>query len=498
MQATGAHGSERPDVIVCGSGISGFAGAITALENGARVTIVEKAPAIGGSTVLSSGVLWTVADYDEMRRHIPQGNPILQWLVHDALDEAAAWLFAAGVRAGPHQPFLTIGRGWQLEPAQAIEALAARFRALGGEIRTSCAMEALLTQDGRVSGLRCVTPRGTVEHSADAVILATGGFQANAELVSRYVVRDAASLALRGNPWSTGDGLIAATAIGAALTAGLDKFYGHALCAAEIRGSRIDFQGRSQYYGTHSVALNLHGRRFCDESENATEEVLNYRLAQQPEARGWYVIDEQLLSMRPVPGLDVITSAIVERARAAGARVVTGASLDEFCRAMAEQGLSRLAVHEELSRFNAAMEGGFADDLSPPRQAHRRPLSAPFYAVPVQAAITFTMGGLAVDERGRVLRRAASSAIGRNVPPERASNGPGDAAFEQDGYRECPIPGLYAAGCDVGNISHRGYMGGLSTGLVMGRMAGRDAAGYALRKAGRQSQIGPSFGIRTG
>jgi succinate dehydrogenase/fumarate reductase flavoprotein subunit len=411
---------------------------------------------------------------------VPHGDPILQWLVCDGIDAASAWLFSLGVRAGPEESFFAVGRGWRIEPVQALNVLAERFRTLGGTLLTSHALEALASRATGVQGVRCTTAHGSLDIPADAVVLATGGFQGNAELVTRYVVRDATHLALRASPWSTGDGLLAAIDIGAAHSPGLDKFYGHALCAVPEREAAADFRALSQFYGPWSVALDVNGRRFCDESDGAAEEVLNYRLAHQPQGRGWYVIDKAMLAMRPMPGLDLVTSAIVERARAAGASVVEGASVEALGAALARHGVPGAVACGELVRFNAAMIDG-ADDLVPPRRANRRPLVPPLYAVPVQASITFTMGGLAVDERARVLRRAGSSAIGRRVPAERAHAGTAEAPFEIDAYREATIPGLYAAGCDVGNVHHRGYLGALASGLVIGRVAGQQAAGFAQR-----------------
>jgi succinate dehydrogenase/fumarate reductase flavoprotein subunit len=322
-----------------------------------------------------------------------------------------------------------------------------------------------------------------VDLDADAVVLATGGFQGNPELVTRYIVPDATALALRANPWSTGDGLIAATSIGAAHSPGLDKFYGHALCVVPPRHGTVDFRALSQFYGPWSVALNLEGRRFCDESEGAAEEVLNYRLAHQPCGRGWYVIDEATLDMRPMPGLDLVTSVIVERARSAGATILSGASIEALCRSLAEQGVPAGVARAELQHFNAAMANDLVDDLAPPRCENRRPLVPPLYAVPVQASITFTMGGLAADERARVLRRAGSSAIGGPLPVERGEIELSDTPLEVDRYRESAIPGLYAAGCDLGNVHHRGYVGGLACGLVAGRTAGREAAKFVRRRS---------------
>jgi succinate dehydrogenase/fumarate reductase flavoprotein subunit len=103
---------------------------------------------------------------------------------------------------------------------------------------------------------------------------------------------------------------------------------------------------------------------------------------------------------------------------------------------------------------------GRADDLPVPRRARRHALDrAPFWAIKVKASITFTAGGLAVDEAMRVLDRFSSAsplALG--------------AAAHQ------PVPGLFAAGCDCGGFSGVDYLGGLASALVSGRRAGLSAS----------------------
>ena len=85
--------------------------------------------------------------------------------------------------------------------------------------------------------------------------------------------------------------------------------------------------------------------------EGAAEEVLNYRLAQQTEGRGWCVVDDYLMAQRPMPGLDLVTSAIIARARSAGAKVVSANSLDELRTKLAEHGLPASVVMGGVDGF---------------------------------------------------------------------------------------------------------------------------------------------------
>jgi succinate dehydrogenase/fumarate reductase flavoprotein subunit len=242
----------------------------------------------------------------------------------------------------------------------------------------------------------------------------------------------------------------------------------------------------SQHYGQQSIAVNLLGERFADESDGNTEDTLNQRLAHQPQGRGFYIIDGELLSCDEPHASGIVTRVIVERARSAGAPVVAGETLAELCARLAAFGIPEKRLLRAITEFNQLVESGRADELKPARLRHRRSLRrAPFVAVGVKASITFTMGGLQVDDRARVVRRTGSSSPAAPMPATRAFSESDDLATAiGTDYRQTAIAGLYAAGCDVGNISHFEYMGGLAPALATGRVAGRSAARYVKRTRG--------------
>lgn len=466
-------------IIVCGGGFAGLSAAITALQAGAKVTLIEKSPAVGGTAAFSGGLIWTFADFDVLRAKLPDGDPALQWLVFDTIDESRDWLQSLGVKVGPMQvPVLEHGRGQSIEPAQMIETLAKQFAALGGELLLDTALESLICTGGVVCGARILRDGRITELRGGAVILATGGFQGNHELVGRYIVNDPDNLTLRANPWSTGEGFIAATAMGAAASPGLDNFYGHALTAPPARFTKFQFRDVTQYQGCLAVALNLDGVRFADETSGPGEEVLNQQLARQRRGRGVYIVDDETLDLHPAQGRETITRTILARARSVGGTVIEADTLEELCAGFPAIGIPAERALASLREFNAAMENGHADTLKPGRERHRKPLlKPPFHAVAVKAAITFTMGGLQIDERARVLWRAGGISPFAPVPDSRAyADTERPVVAIGTDYRQTPIRGLYAAGSDVGNISHFGYMGGLGPALTTGRAAGTNAA----------------------
>ena len=463
---------ERFDVIVCGGGWAGLCAALTATQDGASVLLIEKAPRLGGSTRLSGGSVWTWANLEAMQRAIPGGNPVLQQLVHSRLDADRTWLAEQGLRLSPEKVFQANGRGQSIEPEQAIGQLADQFKQSGGTILLNSALDSLVVAEGGVVGVRVAQPEGVVQFRSAAVILATGGFQGNAELVARYIVPTPDNLYLRANPWSTGDAFIAATAIGAAASPGLDGFFGHALLAPPAHFDEHHFSEVSQYYGKFSVALNMRGQRFTDESEGTGEEVLNQSLARQPGGLAFFVVDEEIMGLSYTA--DRVTRAIIERAKRFDAVIVVADTISELAAELASHGLPPAGVVETIEVYNVAIADGRTDSLLPPRRRWHYPLvHPPFTAVKAKAGITQTTGGLAVDEQMRVLRRSASSS-----PMAQSIS-------SVDEYRTTPIRGLYAAGGDVGNIAHIGYMGNLGAGVVTGRIAGSGAA--SLAAAGRHA-----------
>lgn len=452
------------DVLVSGGGMAGLCAALAAAQRGAKVLVLEKGNRFGGSMYLSNGIVWTYASTDEVRRRAPDGDSALQDMLVSHLGDGLDWLEAQGVALEPERVYLTGGRGRAASGPQMTQALVDALRARGGELLPGTALQQLSTHGGAVSGALAFGEDGSVQVDARAVVLATGGFQGNAELLARYVSRHAASMYLRANPWSTGDGLLAALDAGAATTPWLDTFYGHALTAPPARFDAAGFQEMSHKYGPLAVALNLHGQRFADESAGTGEEWLNSQIARQPQASAAYVFDA-VTAEREYEG-GALGRVVLQRARQAGGPVVQAATLEELAAQMHAWGLPPAEVLRTLAGYNAAVSEGRGEFLHPPRRGNPfAVLQPPFSAALVRSGITFTCGGLRCDLDMRVLRRAQSVST---LPLVTAG---------RDEFRYAAVPGLFAAGCDVGGFSTNAYLGGLAQALVSGRIAGTCAAG---------------------
>lgn len=445
------------DAVVAGAGMAGLVTAVDLADRGADVLVLEKADEPGGSMRLSNGIVWTYLPYEAIRERAPDGDPDLQRVLAERFEDDLDWLDSVGAEL-EEPDFDVEGPGMMIDPPAFTEHMVDRLESAGGTLRTGTGFESVRTEDGRVVGADATTPDGErLRVNAENVVLATGGFQGNEELVERYVTDATDNLYLRSNPESTGDAFLAARDVGAQTTGGLGTFYGHTLAAPPADVTLETLADATQYYGYAAVALDASGDRFTDESESPLEETLAQDVASMADGRAFYVFDEHIAddAYGYTTADDILDSAADLGGRAA--RVDTLAGLREV---LDDWGANGRRAVETVREYNRAMRNDRRPE--PPRENERYPLDSPPYrVVAVQAAITFTMGGLAVTPDMQVKRRSASRS--------------GMSLVDEDG-EDGVIEGLYAAGCDVGNVHRRAYVGGLALGLVSGRVAAEDVA----------------------
>src|SRR2546430_435794 len=185
-------------MVVAGAGMAGLCAAARARELGVAPTVLEKGDRPGGSMLLSSGVIWRYPSLADFRLECPNGDPRLQRLIVERLDDSLDWLESLGaplVAAGTKNP-RTVGR--RFDPRSLTEALVQA----AGDVQTGHAL-------GPEPETRPEEP----------LVLATGGFAVR-------LARER-SLAVRSNPWSEGDALD--LALDAVTTPGMDEFYRRAM-----------------------------------------------------------------------------------------------------------------------------------------------------------------------------------------------------------------------------------------------------------------------------
>jgi fumarate reductase flavoprotein subunit len=314
--------------VVAGGGMAGLVAAARLQELGVRAVVHEKGSRLGGSMLLSSCVIWRHSDWSDFRRECPDGDPAVQHLIWSRLDAALDWLAGKGAEPISVETGNPLTTGRRFDPAQLTRSLEARI----GEVRVG---EQSIPESG-------------------PLILCTGGFGGSTELVSSHI-RPAAPLRLRANPWSQGDGLQAGVARGAALTQGLDEFYGRNMPDAPWGESEL--VALSQLYARFARIFDEDGAEFFRAEEVSWSETnVVAATARRPSARAYYLLDERGLdqAVRGRPVAEIVAAA------PAAARVAPGS-------------------------------------------LPFRPPPGTVAAVRVAAAITHTIGGLRTDDRARVL-----------------------------------------------------------------------------------------------
>jgi fumarate reductase flavoprotein subunit len=252
--------------VVAGAGMAGLVAAARLRELGRDVVVREKGTRVGGSMLLSSGVLWRHREWEDFRRECPGGDELLQRVVWERLDEAIAWLESRGAPVVWHETGNPLTVGKRFDPKGLVDALA-------GQVE--------LGVDG------CVD---------DAMILCTGGFAASSDLVTRYI-RPAASLRLRASPWSEGDGLCFALDRGASLTPGMDEFYGRNMPDAPWDETQL--VSSSQLYARFARIFDEDGVEFFERDEVSWSETnVVQATAHRRDARAFYLLDVAALEQR--------------------------------------------------------------------------------------------------------------------------------------------------------------------------------------------------------
>ena len=401
------------DVLVVGGGIGGLTAARSAMEAGARVALIEKAPGVGGSAAASGGQVWCAKDVETWLQVQPGGDPALGRALIDAYGEGVAWLPSQGVPVTPvldQVPYRFARTVYQLEPDArgAMDALAAGLVAGGGRIVLLSSLGQLhLTPAGAIAGATVRGPEGLFLMEAASVVLATGGFQASAEMRARYLGRWADRIVVRSNPYSTGDGLSAATRVGAGTAGVFSRFYGHMLPAPPARVGLHNFASIKPTFSEYAVFLNLNGCRFDDEFLG--DEVTVHAAVHQPEAVVVLVYDEgvRLRHAVPPPGSPPIRDRL-RNIQMAGGEIITAVTLSELTALMAAGwGINPRAL-TTLDRYNEVCRGGDTGLLDAPRSGGLEALETPpFYAIRLLPGTTFSYGGIRINPILRAIRKSS-------------------------------------------------------------------------------------------
>ena len=483
------------EIVIVGAGNAAFCAAFAAREQGAGVLMLERAPVDerGGNSAFTAGamrfayngvedlleVVHDLSDdeinntdfgsytedqfFDDMARVTEyRADPdLVELLVRRSFD-TIKWMHGHGIRFVPifgRQAFLVDGKfkfwgGLVLETSGGGPGLIeAHYRAAerqGIEVLNEARAVSLLSDDDGVKGVRVKKAGHTTDIMAKAVVLASGGFQANAEWRTRYLGPGWDLAKVRGTRFNTGDGIRMALDIGASPCGNWSGCHavGWDLNAPEFGDLAVGdlFQKHSYPFG---IMVNALGERFVDEGadfRNYTYAKYGRVILEQPNQLAWQVFDAKA------------TDLLRDEYRIRRITKVKADTIEELAAKL--EGVDAQRFLETVREFNAAVQadipfnpnvkdGRGTEGLDVPKSNWANTIDTPpFEAYAVTCGVTFTFGGLRITTDAQVI--------------------------DTDGH---PIPGLYAAGELVGGLFYFNYPGG--TGLMSGSVFGRIAGGSA-------------------
>ena len=487
--------SNTADVIIVGAGNAALSAALAARSAGRKVIVLEKAPESqrGGNTYFTGGaVRFAYNGLDDVQKIVPDMSQAeldvievgsyperkyfedIMRVTEGLSDQEMAntlvkgsfttmqWLAEQGVRFVPswaHQAFKVDGKfrfwgGLCLEAVGGGKGLSDQLFEIAIErnvdVRYEHTAVRLLTGDkGEVIGVVAKTPGGFVELSAPAVVLAAGGFEANPEMRARYLGPGWELAKVRGVRYNTGDGIRMALDIGA-------QPFGHwSGCHAvawDLNAPAFGNRAITDLYQKHSypfgLIVNAEGRRFVDEGadfRNYTYAKYGRAILGQPQRVAYQIFDSKTLELlRPEYRIQQVTMGEAD-------------TIEELADMM---DIDPQGLVKTIADYNAAcqpgdynptvLDGVHTDGAEPAKSNWALPIDTPPYQVfGVTCGITFTFGGLRINQRGQVMDTSDN-----------------------------PIGGLYAAGEMIGGLFYHNYAGGsgLMAGSVFGKLAGNSAA----------------------
>ncbi|WP_340315538.1 FAD-dependent oxidoreductase [Rhizorhabdus argentea] len=475
----------KTDIIIVGGGGAGMCAALEADARGLTCVLLEADIKLGGSTALSSGVYYAAGTSIQRANGITTDTPdamydyvmtLNQWalrpeiirLLCERAAEGLDFLIEQGVSfpndhlVGGGRNRVARGHSCSGEGGSIATVLADRVRETNVVLRLGTRVDGLIVEHGRVVGVRA----GGEEYRGGAVVMTTGGFGNNKDMLARLYP----SVAQHGDktwavhepaPYILGDGIAMAEQIGAGIT-GHDT--GLPLPTA---GFKHNVEGVLPPW---IMLVNVEGRRFM--AETSPFSASGYLINAQTGSKSFAIFDEKTLRevsddldyLDPLKQRMSVPSWHQESIREEVARGVVKQAMS--IEALGEAaGINPVALVEQVRRYNA--DHVLGRDMQFNKNSGHHAISVPpFYAVEVRASmIGLTAAGLDIDDRARVL-----DAHGR------------------------AIPGLYAGGEILGCVIGTRYSAGgvsIANAVVFGRRAGECAAEEVL-----ESTSGVPVGMR--
>ena len=483
------------DVVVVGGGNAAFCAALAAHEQGASVVMLEAAPVdeAGGNSAFTAGAMRVVYNgvedilklvpdlsdteiettdfgtytqdefFDDMARVTQyRADPdLVETLVTQSLD-TLIWMREKGVRFVPiygRQAFKIDGKfkfwgGLTLETVGGGPGLVEMWTDIAKreeiDIRYETRALALISDNNRVIGVKVRDNEGEYDLMGRTVVLACGGFQANTEMRTRYLGPGWDLAKVRGTRFNTGEGIRMALDIGASPNGNWSGCHavGWEMNAPEFGDLAVGDQFQKHSY-PFAIMVNATGKRFVDEGadfRNYTYAKYGRVILEQPGQFAWQIFDQKTKHLQRdeynIRQITKVTANSIEEL----ASKLDGVNEDAFIEEIKEY---NLAVRNDIE-FNPNIKDGKATNgLAIDKTNWANTIDKPPYeGYAVTCGVTFTFGGLRINDEGEVL----------NLDMK-------------------PIRGLFAAGELVGGIFYFNYPGGsgLTSGAVFGKQAGTSA-----------------------
>jgi fumarate reductase flavoprotein subunit len=481
--------SLNADVVVIGAGVSGLVAGVAAAEGGARVILYEKTDKPGGTLNVPGGSagFFAVESRMQRQRYMPltrdrafktimeyshwRANPRLARAFVDKSASTIDWLGKRGVEYTDHSPMgMFTGSHYTQHfvkggGAALLKVLLEKIKENGAEIFLETPVQKLLKDEGRVAGVIVKDRSGkTKQVSAKAVMIATGGYANNKEMIKKYTGFDLGrDLFVSRDVGLTGDGLQMAWETGAAEEGLGVLILNFTIPGPGIVGTEIDIIKRQPY-----LLINQHGKRFCDENIVTNWPYGGNAIAKQKNKTVFLIFDGNTKKYMEEEGLDhgSVTTYLpstklvhfegqVKNAIDAGNQnVFIADSLKELS---GKIGIDSDILQETVSQYNQFCQKGH-DDLFAKDPKFLQPVKQPkFYAFRIVSFFLATTGGIKINEKTEVLSK-----------------------------EDEVIPGLYATGNDSVGLYGDTYdlwLPATAFGFAInsGRMAAENALQYIAR-----------------
>ena len=439
------------DVVIIGAGGAGMTAAINTAQAGKDVILLEKMPYAGGNTTKATGGMNAAETHYQAEQGIDDS---VEQFVEDTMEgghnindkdlvttlaensaEAIDWLDSIGAplpkvsfsggatNARIHAPEDGSGVG-----AYLVTSLLKKMDELDINVMYDTKATSLISKDGTVTGVKAESRDTEYTINAKAVILATGGFGNNEDMIVQYR-KDLKGTVTTSAPGITGDGIVMAEDVGAGLV-DIEQIQLHP--TVEQKTSMLITES---VRGDGAILVNQDGKRFTDEL--LTRDVVSAAELEQPGSYAYIIFDQRLRD-----GLKAIEKYV------STGITVQGDTIEELAEKI---DVDPATLAETLKNWNQYVADQNDPDFGRTTGMDHDLSQAPFYAIKIAPGIHHTMGGVHIDTDARVI--------------------------DKDGN---PIPGLFAAGEVVGGVHGGNSLGGNAVAdvVVFGKIASESAVDW--------------------